>query len=96
MAYIYVEKHHNWDGKYTDMEQSLKLLDKIRAKDELPTAPDVQVGHFGVIGSDGIEHVVAWKVSGVRKDRRHGYVDQPVPHNRHTKELLDSMFKGWD
>lgn len=93
---IYVEKHHNWNGKHTGIDDMNKLLDVIRAKDEMPTAPDILVGVFGITGGDGYSHIMAWKVSGVRKDRRHGFVDEVEPPCRHTKELLESMFKGWN
>lgn len=92
MSVVYVPDH-KWDTKNTGVEEMKALFEKM--EDQIMyVRPDKHVGSFGIKSADGIEHVINWKVSGARRDIRHGCVDTPTPHNRHTKELLESMFKG--
>lgn len=94
MSFVYVGENHKTDTKETGLNEMYALFNKM--EDRLfYTRPDVHVGSFGIKSDDGIVHAIKWRVSGARKDRRHGYVGEQVPHCRHTKELLDSMFKGW-
>ena len=55
---------------------------------------DILVGSFGIKDESGRENLLHWRISGDRKDLRHGAVDPEEP-SRYGKSLLKSMFAGW-
>lgn len=57
--------------------------------------PNRIVGAFGIQGEDGRDILMAWRVSGYRKDRSHGAVGEAEPATKYGQSLFDSMFKGW-
>lgn len=60
--------------------------------DDIPIVRKVIVGSFGIKGG-GEEIRINWVVS--RKNRKHGYDGSKEPFSRHSRQLLDSMFRGW-
>ncbi len=94
MSFVYVGENHKHDTKQTGVKEMRELFDKMETS-LFYVRPNKCVGAFGITTNDGIDHVIGWRVSGARKDQRHGYVGEQVSHCRHTKELLESMFKGW-
>lgn len=57
--------------------------------------PNKIVGTFGIKDPDGREHLVGWRVTGTRRDHRHGAVEDVVPLSDYHKDLFACMFKGW-
>lgn len=94
MAYVYKESYHKHDTTKNGIELMQETFNKMESR-MFYVRPNANVGSFGIKSNDGINHVINWRVSGTRKDPRHGYVGEEVPHCRHTKGLLESMFKGW-
>lgn len=89
-------------SKYVEMD--IEGLDSIRAIRESRfheprsfIASDRLVGSFGIADPTrkGAEHLIYWKISGTRKDKRHGCVNRPEPLSYYATHLMEEMFKGW-
>lgn len=73
----------------------IEMVKAIKAAENRPKiVPKKYVGEFGITDSKGHETLLTWTVSD-RRDRRHGHVGTKVPMSRHTKDMLQSMFKNW-
>jgi hypothetical protein len=87
-------------NKYVGMEtEGLQSIADI--KDERHKAPRSYeppkriVGSFGIVESNGFKHTINWKISGARRDKRHGPVEPAEPVSKYGKHLMESLFKGW-
>lgn len=52
-----------------------------------------KLGSFGIVDSKGNVNSLTWVTSGIRD---HGYVGEVTPMSRCNKDMLESMFKGWN
>lgn len=59
--------------------------------EEIP--PDTVIESFG---APSVDVQTGWKIDGLRKDKRHGFVGEPEPTSDYSKSLLKSMFGGWN
>ena len=93
-----------WQAVYTEygtgMDHIANVKGQLRRERRLELypilPPDQVVGVFGVVDENGKEINSGWKVSGLRKDKRHGAVEKPEGFSKYGKSLLDSMFAGWN
>lgn len=83
-------------GIYTEDGAGMEEIRTVRRMKNKPfKVPDIIVGAFGIVGEDGVERMYGWRVSGWRRDKRHGVIDEPAPQNNYSDSLYESMFKGW-
>lgn len=89
-------------SKYVEMDiEGLEAINDMRAQKHRESRsyepPSRIVGQFGIMDPSrkGAKYLVNWKITGGRKDKRHGAIGKPVPISRYGKHLLEAMFKGW-
>jgi hypothetical protein len=87
-------------SKYVEMDiegmESIKMVKAMKQRESRSFEPPNQiVGIFGITEESGWEHNVAWRITGARKDKRHGPVEPPEPVSEYGKHLMESMFKNW-
>lgn len=51
---------------------------------------------FGIITGEGKPVTMAFVVTNIRKDPRHGAINPDGGFSKWSKYQLDSMFKGWN
>lgn len=71
----------------------IRYVLNMRDKHHIPK--DVVVGQFGIMGTDGRDILMNWKVSGYRKDKTHGPAEPVEPMSDYSRDMLKSMFAGW-
>lgn len=89
---IKTEYRKPYKHKETDVQIARAFL---KPSDEI-IPPDFKVGTFGIIDDANRAINITWKVTGTRRDKRHGYIGTPVGFSRYSKSLLDSIFRGWE
>ena len=59
--------------------------------------PDKVIKRWGVDDTRirGVRHMSGFKIDGYRKDRRHGFQGEITEMSDYSKDILNSMFKGW-
>lgn len=87
-------------SKYVEMDiegmESIKMVKAMKSREMKSYEPPNQiVGIFGIVEESGWEHNVAWRITGARKDKRHGAVEPAEPVSAYGRHLMDAMFKNW-
>jgi hypothetical protein len=82
--------------------EGMEFIEVIREEMKRDRAQDVSYKPNRIVGCFGIlerrartaDNIIFWKISGHRKDRRHGAL-QPEERSTYGTSLLESMFKNW-
>lgn len=93
------KQYDNDFGIYNENGPGMEYIHALRKASTTPDPEEMKpdnlvIGTFGIVGDDGREHKINWKIDGWRR-KKDWAPEAPSPSCRYSESLLDSMFKGW-
>lgn len=86
------------NGIYGEDGPGMEYIDMLRVKIKQEKnevkPPNLIVGQFGIRDSKGNDIIMNWKIDGWRRGKK-WTSEKPEPESEYSKDLFNSMFKGW-
>lgn len=90
---------HFGTGRYAEGMEDILMVRSMSDRHGRPLKV-TRLGTFGIVGDDGVEHVVVWKrtkrAAGARPSQVDAKLQEPQPMSKYAKSLFDSCFAKWD
>lgn len=90
---------HFGTGRYAEGMEDILLVRAMSDRHGRPLKV-TRLGTFGIVGDDGIEHLVAWKRTERAVETSPRQVDAklqvPQPMSKYARSLFNSCFAKWD